>query len=90
VTNQPDVEAELRQASTLISDFLWDKRRGHGAPRLPQDMSGKSSIRSLVTEVESVRRKLGALEVRAPSPFRSRISRLLARCDRLIDELRLG
>jgi hypothetical protein len=89
VTSHADVEEELRQIEGQLGNFLWDKRRGVALARvaLPAT-SNNHSVRELLKDVESLRRRLAALEVRAAATVRSRILRLVGRCDRLIDELK--
>jgi len=89
VTNHSDLDDELRQVEKQIRNFLWDKRRGVALARVQVPAkTNEASVRGLMKEVESVRRRLAALDVRAAASLRSRILRLLARCDRLIEELK--
>ncbi len=89
VTDQADFDQELREAERQIGDLFWDKRRGIALTRAdsPPKRTDPTS-RGLLKDVESLRRRVAALEVRSAARLQPRIARVLARCDRLIEELK--
>jgi hypothetical protein len=87
--SEDDVDAGLATARLSLSDFLWDRRRGKTPEKAKQPTRRPdTALASLTLEVESVRRNLAGLLRQTPPSKRDEISKLLARYDRLLHELK--